>query len=48
MDNNSKNEKPEYMKNEKFKHLSKGFIEYLPKRVLKKIKQWLSGNLMIH
>lgn len=36
------------MKNEKFKHLSKEFIKYLPKLVLKKIKQWLSGNLMIH
>ena len=36
------------MRIEKFKHLSKGFIEYLPKRVLKKMKQWLSSNLVIH
>ena len=35
------------MKNEKFKHLLKGFIEYLSKRVLKKIKQWLSDKLVI-
>ncbi|EFR52480.1 hypothetical protein BFAG_01175 [Bacteroides fragilis 3_1_12] len=36
------------MRIEKFKYLSKGFVEYLPKRVLRKIKQWLSDNLMIH
>lgn len=36
------------MRIEKFKYLSKGLVEYLPKRVLKKIKQWFSGNLMIH